>query len=994
MRLPTSVLVLIATAAAAACGPSRTAPVQSAAAPSAAHPPDRLLPLDAPARRWVDSTLASLDAKGKAGQMVMAWFSGQYMPVDSDSREQAERWIRDAGVGGVIVSIGQPLALAEKLNRLQGMAAVPLLVATDMEHGPGQRLAGGVLLPWGTDLGGGTEFPPVMAIGAAGDPSLAYELGRVTAREGRAVGIHLDFAPVLDVNNNPANPIINTRSYGEDPGAVARLGTAHIRGLQENGMLATAKHFPGHGDVAGDSHLTPLILRIDAARADSVELVPFRAAIAEGVAAVMTAHIAFPALAGDSVRPATLSPRMLDDLLVRRLGFDGLVVTDALNMGAIVEAFGAQDAALLAVEAGADILLQPQDPARAVDAVAGAVAAGRIPEARLDRSVRKILEAKARAGLHLHRTVDLAGVAGRVGGRAHEAVARRIAERGITLVRDRGGLVPLAAPRARRVLSITYTDDVDPFAGRAFNTALGAGVPALQRVLLGPGTPAAVLDSVARRAAAAELVVLVSEVRVRASKGSVAIEEPVAALFRRVAASKPTVLVSFGSPYVLRQVPDVGSYLLGWGRDRWSHEAAARALLGGAPITGRLPIGIPPFHPLGTGITRDATRAARGAPDSGPAAPPRPVPALDGAVLDSLDRAIAAAIAAGVTPGAALAVGTGAGLVRLRGYGALDWDGDAGPVTDSTLYDVASLTKVVATTTALMVLAERGRIDLDAPLSRHLPEWPAGGWRDGVTIRRLLLHRAGLPPFVRFWHPSAGALRGPDAVVAAIAALPSAYDPGSRTVYSDLGFILLGATVEAVSGRGLDDWLAEEVWGPLGMPDTGFRPLQAGAPLARIAPTELDTVYRGIHVRGVVHDENAYAMGGVAGHAGLFSSARDLARYAAMLLGGGAVGEVRLLRAETLARFTARQPGADRALGWDRRSPEGIGAAFTDAAFGHTGFTGTSLWVDPGSGLFVVLLTNRVNPSRERGGITELRRTVHALVARAAGAAGSGGDGE
>ena len=962
MRSRISLLVIAAAALVAACGP-RQAPDRAAPGVVAPVPTDRLLGLDEAARRWVDSTLASLDAKGKAGQMVMAWFGGQYMPVDSDAMGAAREVIQGAGVGGVIVSIGHPLALADRLNRFQGMAGVPLLVATDMEQGPGQRLAGGTLLPWGSDLGGGTEFPPVMAIGAAGDPALAYELGRITAVEARAVGIHLDFAPVLDVNNNPANPIINTRSYGQDPRAVARLGTAQIRGLQENGMLATAKHFPGHGDVSGDSHLTPLILRIDSDRADSVELVPFRAAIDAGVAAVMSAHIAFPALAGDSILPATLSPRMLDSLLVRELGFDGLVVTDALNMGAIVEAFGAAEAAVLALQAGADILLQPADPASAVAALVGAVMDGRVPEARLDRSVRKILETKARVGLHRQRTVDLDAVADRVGGREHAAVARRIAAAGITLARDRAGLVPLRDPSAR-TLVLTYSDDVDPFAGRAFGAALASGLPRLSRMLIPPGAPAAIVDSAAALAGSADRVILVSEVRVRSSKGSVAIEAPVAELFRSIAATRPTILVSFGSPYVIQQVPAVGTYLLGWGRDRASHQAVAAALLGEAPITGRLPIAIPPDLPLGAGLTRDTV--GRGS------APHLP--------LDPVDAAIEAAIAAGVTPGAALAIGRLDGDVQFRSYGSLDWDG-AVPVTDTTLYDLASLTKVVATTTALMLLSERGLVDLDAPLSRYLPAWPGGGWRDEVTPRRLLLHEGGLPAFVRFWHPSAGALRGKDAVVRAIAALEPAYRPGSRTVYSDLGFILLAAAAEAVTGTPLDDWLRHEVWEPLGMRRTTFRPLDAGTPLRMIAPTEVDTIYRHTHVHGVVHDENAHAMGGVAGHAGLFSTARDLARFASMLLATSA-GEGRLLQPATVAEFTAPRPGTDRGLGWQRWTPEGIGAPFGPRSFGHTGFTGTSLWLDPDSGTFVLLLTNRVNPTRDRGGITGLRRAVHQVVVR------------
>lgn len=375
--------------------------------------------------------------------------------------------------------------------------------------------------------------------------------------------------------------------------------------------------------------------------------------------------------------------------------------------------------------------------------------------------------------------------------------------------------------------------------------------------------------------------------------------------------------------------------------------------------------------------------------------------ALDVAVLDSIDAVILDAIAVGITPGAALAVGRRGGPVRLRGYGSLDWGEGSPAVTDSTVYDLASLTKVVGTTTAVMLLTERGAMDLDGPLSRYLPAWPRGGWRDGVIIRRLLLHRAGLPPFVRFWHPSAGALREADAVVNAIARLDAAYEPGDRTVYSDLGFILLGAAVEAVTGRSLAAFLEEEMWAPLGMNETGFLPLDRAISLERIAPTEMDTVFRHVHVRGVVHDENAYAMGGVAGHAGLFSTASDLARFAAMLLDGGRLGEARVLRPGTVTEFTARRPSAERALGWDLRSPRGIGEAFSDSAFGHTGFTGTSLWMDPERDVYVVLLTNRVNPTREQGGIGNLRRMVHALAARAAGGAQSAesdgrgnGDGE
>lgn len=1047
-RLPLVLVIALFTASCAGLsGPAASAGPSS----GAAVPTDRLLPVDADARRWVDSAIASLDTRGLAAQLVFPWMWGRYVPVDSDEGRRLRSWV-DAGVGGIITSIGPPVALADKLNRLQRGADLPLLIAADLENGPGTRLQGGTLLPYGVDMGGGTVFPPVMALGAAGDPSLVYEMGRVTAVEARAVGIHLSFAPVVDVNNNPANPIINTRSYGGDPWAVAELAAAQVRGLQDHGVLATAKHFPGHGDVETDTHLVPAILRIDAARADSVELVPYRAAIGAGVAGVMTAHIAFPALSGDSTIPATLSPRMLDSLLVGEMGFDGLIVTDALNMGAIVQRFGAGDAAVRALQAGADILLQPQDPFVMIDAVVAAVEDGRVTRARLERSARKVLEAKTRVGLHRRRTVDVSRVADVVGAPEHLAVAERVAARSITLVRDRDDRVPLVPLRDRRALLVTYTDDIAPFAGRALAAALRRDLPSVERVALGPAPPhPAELDSLVARADSVDLVIVALDTRVRAGTGAGSLDSATADAFRRLAERRPLVLVSMGNPYLVFALPEVEAYLLGWTGAEVGQDAVAGALLGRRMVAGRLPIAIPPTHGRGEGLGRVAVRPGLAAPvayngaqlaapteGAAPGEPPEPVqpveagatvpaggllsttPAvLDGAAIDSLSAAVEAAVARGVTPGAVVAVGTSRGGAWVQGFGHTDWGGDVPVVTDATLYDLASLTKVVATTSAVMRLVDAGRMRLDAPLSRYLPDWPVGGWRDSVTVRRLLTHTAGLPPFVRFWHPSEGGLRG-GAIVSAIAALDSVQGPGTGYRYSDLGFILLGAAVEAVADTSLAAFLAAELWEPLGMHDTGFNPTgapggEAVAPaeglgavegrapeadsgwagLDRIAPTELDTVFRRAHVHGQVHDENAWAMGGVAGHAGLFSTAPDLARFAHTLLRAGRAGETRVLSPGVVAEFTTRQPGMQRALGWDVRDTEGteghgdtgtaggIDGPFSASAFGHTGFTGTSLWVDPERDLYVILLTNRVNPTREQGGISELRRAVHEWAVRA-----------
>ncbi len=581
-------------------------PTAPAAAPAPAPAPGAP-PRAAPAADWVDSTLRALPLRRKVAQLVFAWTSGAYLAEGSPEYETLKHWVADDGVGGVIVSIGPPYELAARLNQLQRLAAVPLLVASDMEHGPGQRLNGAVVLPYGLEVGGGTDFPPAMGIGATGDPRYAFEMGRITAIEARAVGVQMDLAPVADVNNNPDNPIINTRSYGGDPQRVARMVAAHVRGLREDGMLATAKHFPGHGDVGIDSHLALPIITAGRARVDSVELVPFRAAIAAGVDAVMSAHIAFPALTGDTT-PATLSPRLLQGLLGRDLGFHGLVVTDAIDMGALVRRYGGDRIPVLALRAGADILLQPPDVGAAIDAVVGAVERGELTEARIDSSVAKILRAKQRLGLPRGAVVDLDRIAARVGTPDHQALAARAAAASITAARDAGRLLPVTA--ARHPLSIVYTDDPDPFAGRAFQRAIAARFPTTTTVSLDAGASAARLDSLRVAAAAADVVFVSAFVRVIARKGDLAVPEGLAALIADIAARRPTVVTAFGNPYIIRQFPRVGTYVLAWGQTAVVQAAAARAITGQAPITGRLPISIPPLLRIGDGIDVPAAAAA------------------------------------------------------------------------------------------------------------------------------------------------------------------------------------------------------------------------------------------------------------------------------------------------------------------------------------------------------------------------------------------------
>jgi beta-N-acetylhexosaminidase len=539
--------------------------------------------------------LGTLSVREKAAQLVMPWIAGEYWADDNAALREAERLASELGVGGFVLGIGtSPYDLAVKLNTLQRASRLPLLVAADLESGPAMRIRGG------------TAFPGNMALGATGRELDAYEVGRVVALEAQAVGIHLVFAPVVDVNNNPANPIINTRSFGEDPGRVAVLGTAFIRGVHEHGVMTTAKHFPGHGDTGTDSHVAVPVITADRTRLDTLELVPFRAAVRAGVDAVMSAHVAVPALTGSDGTPATLSAVVLDSLLRGALHFHGLVITDALNMGAIVARYGAAQAAVLAFKAGADILLMPADPAAAIDALTAAVQSGEIAAARLDSSVARVFAAKSHAGLWGRRTVDLSRIAGAVGTAEHAALALDVAQRSLVLVRDSLGSVPLTAERRRHVVVATYGDDANRDAGTAFLAALRPGVDTLRTYRLWPASGPASYDSVRSAARSARTVIVVAAARPTAWRpDAISIPAALARLVEDLSADgHRVVLVSTGSPYLLAQVPRVSAYLVAWSGADVSERAAAQALLGLAAITGHLPVSLPPEYRVGDGIER------------------------------------------------------------------------------------------------------------------------------------------------------------------------------------------------------------------------------------------------------------------------------------------------------------------------------------------------------------------------------------------------------
>ncbi len=605
-----------------------------AAAPPATPP--SLAALDKAAEKWVQDTLKKLTLDEKIGQLLVPSFDAMVTSTDSDLYEQKLHLVRDLKVGGIHVfggsellpaellnptygrsgsrdRKGDPLAAATFLNRLQAASTLPLLTTADFEGGAGYILTGT------------TRLPRAMAIAATRDPDLAFKAGEVSAIEARAVGVTVDFYPIFDVNNNPRNPIINIRSFGEDVGLVSQMATAYLHGIQAGGVLATAKHFPGHGDTEVDTHLG--LAKIDHPREhlDRVELAPFRAAVSAGVDAFMSAHIILPALDPTPGLPATLSRPILTGLLRGEMKFDGLIFTDSMAMHAITKNFGNGQAAALAVKAGADIVLQPPDEDAAFAAIKAAVESGDISREQLDRSVERILRAKARLGLQKARLVDVNTVETKIGGRAHEAVNAEICERAITLLKDDRGAVPLKVPRDAHLVYLSVLDYPSAWRegvpSRTFVPALKARWPNVTAIEISDRTTPAELDLTRVITKQADAVIASVFVRIASYSGRMDLSAPAVSLLESLADSeKPFITVIFGNPYTALALSKLPAALLTYEFSDAMETAAVRALAGEVGIGGKLPITLPGLYPFGHGLLRPVM-AAPGAKELAPAAP-------------------------------------------------------------------------------------------------------------------------------------------------------------------------------------------------------------------------------------------------------------------------------------------------------------------------------------------------------------------------------------
>ena len=965
------------------------------------------------ADEWVDSVFRTLSPDQKIAQLMVIRLSG----IDGQTRRAVfydsavEDVLRKYDIGGICLFQGGPLTQAGHINYFQRIAQTPILFCIDAENGVGMRM----------DSVEG--LPRQMMLGATSDPSLIYQYGRLVGAQCRRVGIQVNYAPVVDINNNPDNPVINDRSFGEDKYKVAQFGVQYMKGMQDEGVMACAKHFPGHGDVSVDSHLDLPVINKTKPQLDSLELYPFRALFAAGVGSVMIAHLYIPAIDNTPNRATSLSANNVTKLLRKKLHYGGISFTDALEMKGVSKFFPDGDASVQSLIAGNDMLCLPGDVALSLEKINAAIKEKKIKWKDIDARVKKVLYAKYQYGLANlqpiktdHLTEDLnEGV---------KDMRRQVAENALTLLRnDDSTLFPLrageqvaapgtsfAARRGSRKKKIAYIG-MGLNEENEFSRRMRADYNA-QVYLFDYG-----LDSV-KATAALELlrgrydaVVIGLHNYNRFPANDFAISRSAAWLLQQLQQKERAITFVFGNPYAVKNSCDARTLIACYEDDEITQGVAADLLNGKFKAQGHLPVSVCDAYKAGSGMTGPEKVLAVADPGE---------LGLDAVKLGKIDAIAGEAIAKKAAPGCVVLVAKGGKIAYEKAFGYMTFDKKE-PVYKETIYDMASCTKICATTMAVMKLYDEGRLDIQKTLGDYLP-WVRGSNKESLRIWDVLLHQAQLVSFIPFYKATIDSTKEGNPLPGFYTAQPdsthsirvaenmymrndyqdsmyqriqqSKLGPKDKYVYSDNDFIFMGKVVEAITGMTLDAYVKKTYYDPLGMMSAGFKPRERW-PLGRIAPTAVEPIFRQQAIRGDVHDPGAAMFGGVAGHAGLFSDAYDLAILEQMLLNGGTLNGQTFLKKSTIDFFTAYHSDISRrGLGFDkpekdnatRKEPYPCLSA-SPLTFGHTGFTGTCVWVDPKYDLIFIFLSNRVNPEENnpRLGSLNIRGRIQETVYQAMG---------
>ena len=925
------------------------------------------------AARWADSVFKSLSPEERIAQLMVVRLSTY------DARTKTVTFydslvtelIKKYNIGGICLFQGSPVKQANLLNALQAQAKTPILMCIDAEWGVGMRMIDSVL-----------PLPRQMMLGAVADANIVYEYGKVVAEQCKRLGIQVNYAPVVDVNNNPNTPVINDRSFGEDKFKVAQFAIQYMKGMQDNDVMACAKHFPGHGDVSVDSHYDLPVINKSMEQLDALELYPFKEIFKAGIGSVMIAHLAIPAIDSTPNKPTSISYKNVTELMRNKLNYQGLTFTDALEMAGVKKFYPDGAASVESLIAGNDMLCLPGDIPLAIEKIKAAIAENKLSWAAIETHCKKVLEAKYQYGLTRIVPINTDNLTNDLNSKI-KSMRRLIAENALTLLKKTDPVFfPLAIP-AKPANDIAYVsignNNTDSAFTARMRTDYNAAVfnfdfkqDSLQAIAL--------LDSVKQF----KKIIIGIHGFNRPPLNNFGISKAAVDLASAIQQQNTALTFLFGNPYAVKNWCNAKNLIVCYEDDEIIQNTALDMLQGKIRPQGTLPVTVCDNFHFGSGIVSAPFFLPNA--DAGNSG-------FDPVKLYAIDSITNDAIAKGATPGAVVLVAKDGKIVYHKAFGNYTYD-KAEPVQLESVFDMASVTKVCATTISIMKLYDEGKIDLKKKLGDYLP-WVKGSNKENLLIENILLHQAGLVSYIPFYKETIDSSGNPlskyysttpsDSFSIRVAQnlfmrnswrdtmykriLQSTLGAASKYVYSDNDFIFLGKVVEAVSGLTLDEYAKKEFYTPLGLTATGFKPRER-FPLSRIIPTEKEKAFRQQLLRGDVHDPGAAMFGGVSGHAGLFSTSYDLAVIMQMLLNGGSFNGKKYLDSETVKLFTAYHSDISRrGYGFDK--PEKDNAKLPEPypclsasplTFGHTGYTGTCVWSDPEQQLTFIFLSNRVNP--------------------------------
>jgi beta-N-acetylhexosaminidase len=934
------------------------------------------------ANKWVDSVFNSLNEDQKIAQLIVVRLSA----IDLATRKvtfydkEVEDAVRKFNIGGICLFQGGPITQANFINYFQGIAKTPIMICIDAENGVGMR------------MDSVTGLPRQMMLGAVQNSELIYQYGKLVGDQCKRIGITVNYAPVVDINNNPDNPVINDRSFGEDKYKVAEYGLEYMKGLQDEGVMACAKHFPGHGDVSVDSHFDLPVINRSIKQLDTLELYPFKKLFSAGVGSVMIAHLYIPDIENTPNVATSISKNNVTKLLRKKLKYNGISFTDALEMKGVAKYFPDGEAAVQALIAGNDMLCLPGNVDTVVMKIKQAIADKKIKWKEINAHIKKVLYAKYQYGLANHSPVNITHLTEDLNAGVKD-MRKEVAENAITLLQNEdASIFPLHAAPKKKIAYVGIGLNNDNEFARRMRTDYNAHVYYFD-YSLDTLKALATLELLKHRY---DAIVIGLHNYNRFPANNFGVSSTAIWLIKQLQHQNKTATVVFGNPYIIKNFCDAKTLIACYEDDETTQDVAADLLNGKFSAKGKLPVTVCANFKFGSGIIN-----AGGLLSTVPAASL----GFNTQKLQVVDSICKAAIAKEAFPGCVVLVAKDGKIVYDRSFGYLTYEKKE-LVYPETIYDLASVTKICATTISVMKLYDEGKLDIQKTLGDYLP-WVRGTNKGALKIWDVLLHQAGLKAFIPFYKETIDSLHNGiplptiyawkqdsahhvrvaenlymrndwlDTIYSRI--LLSDVEAKRKYIYSDNDFIFMGKIVEAITGMTLDQYVKKTFYDPLYMSTTGFKPRNS-FPLDRIAPTENETIFRKQLIRGDVHDPGSAMFGGVAGHAGLFSDAYDLAVLEQMLLNGGEIDGKRFLKKETIDYFTAYHSDISRrGLGFDK--PDKNNATLKEPypcisaspeTFGHTGFTGTCVWVDPKYDLIFIFLSNRVNPTSENGKISSL----------------------